>query len=229
MYDEVLDDPKVQKLPVGDFRGWVNLLCLASRNDGKLPPAEDIAFALRETVESVSTLLERLRNAGLIECRNGGANGSFHAPRKWDERQYKSDTSTDRVKRFRQRSKSVPETPPDTETEADTEEESVSDETLPPLADNGELKVSFNQLVEAWNGIAVPRGAIECRRLSPERRNRARPFLKRYSIEDITEAIRAVARADFLCGRDPKNFRADIDFLFSATHMNRLLEGFYDR
>lgn len=117
MYDELLDDPKVQKLPAHDFRGWVNLLCLASRNDGRLPPVSDIAFALRETQDAVSTLLERLLDGGLIERRSGGADGAHYAPYRWDERQYKSDTSTGRVKRFRERSKTVAETPPETETE----------------------------------------------------------------------------------------------------------------
>lgn len=125
LYDALLDDPKVQRLPAEDFKGWVNLLCLASRNEGKLPPIADIAFALRLDESAVSTLLERLLNGGLIEARNGGANGKHYAPYKWEERQYKSDTSTDRVKRFRQRSETVTETPP--ETEAETEKE-------PPLA-----------------------------------------------------------------------------------------------
>lgn len=130
MYDELLDDPKVQRLPAEDFRGWVNLLCLASRNGGKLPSVADIAFALRETQDAVSTLVERLRSAGLIERRSGGADGAYDAPYKWAERQYKSDTSTDRVKRFRQRSKqregNVTETPPDTEAETDTEEKPIA-------------------------------------------------------------------------------------------------------
>lgn len=119
MHDEILDDPKVQRLSGDDFKGWVNILCLASRNDGKLPPIEDVAFALRETLDGARTLVERLVNATLIERRTGGSNGAHYAPYKWDERQYKSDTSTGRVKRFRQRSKTVPETPPDTETETD--------------------------------------------------------------------------------------------------------------
>lgn len=119
MYDELLDDPKVQRLSGDDFKGWVNLLALASRNGGKLPSIADIAFALRETENAVSTLLERLLNGGLIEPRSGGANGMHYAPYKWNERQYKSDTSTDRVKRFRERSKPVTETPPDTETETE--------------------------------------------------------------------------------------------------------------
>src|SRR5574338_490273 len=128
LYDELLDDPKVQKLPAEDFRAWINLLCLASKNSGKLPPIADIAFALRETENAVSTLLERLSNGGLIERRNGGANGSHYAPYKWDERQYKSDTSTARVKRFRERSKTVTETPPDTDTDTEDSEAKASAE-----------------------------------------------------------------------------------------------------
>ena len=127
MYDELLNDPKVQKLSGDDFKAWVNLLCVASQNGGKLPAAQDIAFALRETVNAIETLLERLLNAGLIDVRNGGANGKHYAPHRWDERQYKSDTSTGRVKRFRQRSKSVSETPPETDTET---EETVDKSTV---------------------------------------------------------------------------------------------------
>jgi hypothetical protein len=122
LYDELLDDPKVQMLSPGDFKGWVNLLCLASRNDGKLPDTSSIAFALRETEDAVSTLLGRLLNGGLIERRSGGTDGAHYAPYKWDERQYKSDTSTDRVKRFRKRCKTADETAPETEAETDTEE-----------------------------------------------------------------------------------------------------------
>jgi hypothetical protein len=72
MYDEILDDPKVQKLPADDFRAWVNLLCLASKNDGILPSADDIAFALRRSSNDVLTLLERLLNATLIDRHSGG-------------------------------------------------------------------------------------------------------------------------------------------------------------
>jgi hypothetical protein len=52
-----------------------------------------------------------------------------YAIHAWDKRQYKSDTSTERVKRFRERSsnatETVNETPPDTETETDTETDKI--------------------------------------------------------------------------------------------------------
>lgn len=118
-YQEALDDPKVQKLEPFDFKCWVNVLCLACRNDGKLPLLPDMAFALRMTIDGCQTVLERLSNGGLIDKASGGANGAHYVVHNWEKRQYKSDTSTPRVKRFRERSETVTETPPDTETETE--------------------------------------------------------------------------------------------------------------
>lgn len=120
LYAEVLNDPKVQRIPAEDFRSWVNLLCLASENDGKIPRVSDVSFALRMSEDGVLTLLERLSNGGLIDRMSGGPDGWHYAPHAWAKRQYKSDTSTERVKRFRERSATVSETPP--ETEAETEQ-----------------------------------------------------------------------------------------------------------
>jgi hypothetical protein len=120
-YEGALDDPKVQTLPGDDFKAWVNILCVACRQGGSLPSVPALAFMLRMDGNACQTLVERLVNAGLIDRRNGGPNGVHYAPHGWDKRQYKSDGSTGRVKRFRDRSKPVTETPPDTETEADTE------------------------------------------------------------------------------------------------------------
>jgi hypothetical protein len=115
-YSEALEDPKVQRLDGETFKAWVNLLCLAAKNSGRLPPVEDVAFALRIGADAAQALLDRLFNASLLDRSKSGS-GFRYAPHGWQERQYKSDTSTERVKRFRQRSETVTETPPDTETE----------------------------------------------------------------------------------------------------------------
>lgn len=125
MYDEVLDDPKVQRLSGDDFKAWVNILCLASRNAGVLPPAADIAFALRLDGKKTAAVLSRLEVGGLIgPCETGVG------PHKWNERQYKSDVSTDRVKRFRERSKPVSGTPAETPPDTDTDTEVPLDKNL---------------------------------------------------------------------------------------------------
>lgn len=118
-YSEALDDPKVQRLDGDTFKAWINILCIANQNDGFLPVGDDLAFALRIDANAARTVVERLLNAGLIDKLTGGANGYRYAPHGWNERQYKSDTSTGRVKRFRERSKPVTVTPPDTEAETE--------------------------------------------------------------------------------------------------------------
>ena len=131
-YDAALDDPKVQTLDGDTFKVWVNLLCLASRNDGRLPAIEHVAFALRCDQTVAERYIERLSNAGLIDRHNGGANGYHYAPHGWKERQYKSDTSTDRVKRYRQRKR---ETAPETDTETDSSEPKGSGAETPSAID----------------------------------------------------------------------------------------------
>lgn len=132
MYDELLDDPKVQMLPMDMFKAWVNLLCLANRNDGVLPDITAVAFALRLDEKRARKLL-----ADLVERQLLDVTGNGHEPHGWRDRQYQSDVSTVRVKRHRERQKerqgnasndvsgnvssSVTETPPDTEADTDTE------------------------------------------------------------------------------------------------------------
>lgn len=105
MYAEVLDDPKAQRLDPALFKGWVNILCLAAKKDGALPAISDIAFALRTSEAEAADLLGKLTDAGLLDETETGA-----APHNWNGRQFKSDVSTDRVKRFRKRHVSEKET-----------------------------------------------------------------------------------------------------------------------
>ena len=176
LYDEMLDDPKAQRLPPQDFKTWINLLCLASRNDGKLPCISDIAFALRMSDNDAVTMVERLHIAGLIDKRNGGPDGFRYFPHGWDKRQYKSDNSAERVKRHREKrngdgnvSCNVTETPPDTETDTETEADNIlSYESMPetPVSDTGE-KFDPKEVVEVWNETAAKLGKPKVRDLTP--------------------------------------------------------------
>ena len=119
MYAGVINDPKVMRLPEATRWHWVACLCVASDNGGRLPPAADLAFALRMTEQRAAVLVTELHRAGLLDKVDSG-----FAPHNWEGRQYKSDSSTERVKRFRERksaaSPAVTETPPEqsrTETE----------------------------------------------------------------------------------------------------------------
>jgi hypothetical protein len=121
LYDDVLNDPKVQKLSGETFKLWINVLCIASKHGGVLPNLDDLAFQLRLPTLVCKTEIDTLKAAGLID------GDKKLKPHGWEKRQYKSDTSTERVKRFRERysnvAETVNETGPDTDTETDTETE----------------------------------------------------------------------------------------------------------
>ena len=114
-YGEVYRDPKIQKLPNSLFVFWVNCLCLFCEY-GELPIDSDAAFALRMPEAKFAAGLKLLQDKELFDGRE---------PHGWKKRQYLSDVSTERVKRFRKRARSVSETAPesDTETETDTDTE----------------------------------------------------------------------------------------------------------
>ena len=119
LYEDVLNDPKVQRLEPTLFKHLINIWCLSSKHDGKLPGVEDISFGLRITKDEVKKTLDFLVGAELLEKK-----GRNLVPHNWNGRQFKSDVSTERVKQFRKRRETVSETPPDTDTDTDTDTES---------------------------------------------------------------------------------------------------------
>jgi hypothetical protein len=118
LYESVVHDPKLQRLPGDVFKGLVNIWCLTSSAGGTLPDPKDIAFHLHMKPSKVQSLITRLRSAGLLDETKNGL-----VPHNWNGRQFKTDVSTERVRRFRERRETVSgnavkpfhETPPDTE------------------------------------------------------------------------------------------------------------------
>ncbi len=100
-YDEALDDPKVQRLPPHLFKTWINLLSLASKCDGILPSVDDVAFRLRLSVQDAEQHLSDLVLAGLIDIERNGQ----RTPHNWQHRQYASDSSAERTRKYRERNK----------------------------------------------------------------------------------------------------------------------------
>lgn len=115
-YNEVLNDPKVQNLEEWIFKIWINCLCVASLYDGRLGTLHDVSFALRETKERVSLAFHTLIEFRFIVT----IDETFHM-RSWNKRQYISDSSTERVRKYRKRFKNVTVTPPDSDSDSDSE------------------------------------------------------------------------------------------------------------
>lgn len=133
MYHEFATDPKVQMLSEADQRRYVMLLCLRCSNEGVTLHDDEVAFLLRISNEEWQATKVVLLAKNLIDEDN--------LPVNWDKRQFKSDNSTERVRRCRKRKKerelalemasdaaretdgnacNVTVTPPDTETDTDT-------------------------------------------------------------------------------------------------------------
>ena len=102
LYVEILDDPKVQRLDPPLFKLWINLLCAAGRCSGLLPPLADLAFMLRRDESALSADVDALVAAALFDRSPEGLR-----PHNWEGRQYRSDSSTERVKRHRNKQRNV--------------------------------------------------------------------------------------------------------------------------
>ena len=124
-YSEALDDDKVQALPAPLFKHWVNLLCLASYNQGEIADLRQAAFRLRLSPQRAEKVIAGLVSRGLLE-----PGGEGWTPHNWAGRQFASDDVADRVRKHRRGvtgnvTKPLRETPP----EADTEQNRTDPET----------------------------------------------------------------------------------------------------
>lgn len=123
-YDEAVDDPKLIALTDRQFRAWFNLCCITSQTGGTLPDVKIVAIKLRVKPDRAQAIMAELGDLGLIDKSEDGVS-TMH---NWNGRQYKSDVSTTRVKRFRNGKRNVSETPPETENR-DRSRDSVADAT----------------------------------------------------------------------------------------------------
>jgi len=94
-------DPRIRGLRPELFRAWVEILCLASKQEprGTLPPVPEIALALRMRKDHVERYIGDLVALDLLQRSDSGAIEDPH----WSSLQADSDTSTKRVKRHRER------------------------------------------------------------------------------------------------------------------------------
>jgi DNA-binding transcriptional ArsR family regulator len=205
VYDDLVDDPKVQRLSGDMVKSLLNLWCLASQNDGMLPAADDIAFKLRMTPSKVAKLLSVLGECGLIDSEEEGLR-----PHNWNGRQYKSDvtdpTAALRQKAYRERNKTrdfdrngaVTVTDTRTDTEADTEADTEQKEHCPDAkaprtkqvySDEFESKfwqpyprtptMSKSEAWKAWMKLTPEQRVASCQAIEPYRRHlRSKPNLE---------------------------------------------------
>lgn len=143
MYAEAVDDEKLRLLAFEDRWHFVAILCLKAMGtlDSDAPLLERrIALKLGLQLPQLDEVKRRLQEIGLIDDE--------FQPISWDERQYESDISTERVRRHRmKRQGNVSETPSE-QSRADTEQSRAE---VPAVAG-----LDF----DAWNAWTVYRKQI---------------------------------------------------------------------
>jgi len=102
LWDRTLDLSKAQRLDGETFKGWINLLMLANRQDarGSLPCNEEIAFALRIKPRESLALTNRLRESGFIDTIDG-----ILVMHDWDQWQPNEQTNAERARKWREEQK----------------------------------------------------------------------------------------------------------------------------
>ena len=119
MYAEAVDDEKLRLLAFEDRWHFVALLCLKA--SGVLDERDEdlrrrkISVKLGLDSVELETVMKRLVTVKLVTP-------AWH-PVNWSKRQFLSDSSTSRVRAFRERQRNVSVTPPDTDTDTDTDTE----------------------------------------------------------------------------------------------------------
>jgi hypothetical protein len=106
MYREVIHDPKLRKATPDQRWLWVTVLCLADDDgivrlaDGVPYESSDLADLAGISVEEVTAGLDHFERMAMIE-RGPAAIVIL----KWNSRQFKGDSSTERVRAFREKQK----------------------------------------------------------------------------------------------------------------------------
>lgn len=225
--NDLVNNPKVQRLPPSQFKALVNIWCLASKNDGVLPSMEEVAYALRIRPAKAQLLCSKFVKLRFIDCSTDGK----LTPHNWNKRQFLSDDSTTRTKAYRKRERSGngDVTPPDTDT--DTQSDSDTDQNrsetqkggAAPRPPSDEPRVAFDFYNRAAEELGLPK-AIS---LTESRRKKFRARLAEHGIAGWFNAVNNIRRQPFLQGKNNNGWTMDLDFLLQAKSFPRVLEGFY--
>jgi hypothetical protein len=215
-YNETIDDPKMRKLDDKSFRIFVFLLCLASESKerGKIfEPDEDIIWRLRIKEKDYRKAISILESLDIISYEN-----NVLIINKWEKRQFESDGSTERVKRFRERKRNVAETPPDTDTEQ------IQNTPVCPHA----------EIIEKYHRILpdLPRVQIWTKKRKSCLASRWKEDADRQNLAWWEDYFGIVSKSPFLLGKaegrnGDKPFKADLEWLILPNNLPKVLEGRY--
>lgn len=237
LYSETVSDPKIQTLDLCTKWMWITALCVASASEerGALRFC-DVTVTFQElsqiagvTSQDGEASVQRLLERGLL---NRGDDGVLRVT-NWDKRQYPSDSSAERTRKYRENKKA------DVTSQERHRDVTVTDQILDTDTRNrikeepisvGHDPVPYERLRSLWNEIVVPKGAPEVRALSKGRKAHIKArWNERHkdlvAIEDWDKFFRWIASD---CGNVCAKPWWSFDFVFkSETNLLKCLEGNY--
>lgn len=241
-YSEFSHDPKVQMMTEAMQRRYIMVMCLRCSNALVTLHETEIAFHLRITDVELAETKALFISKGFIDDKWNLLN--------WDKRQFKSDSSAERVARHRENKKQAsnddvtlqqqPSNALDTDT--DTEDKTSSSSGKPEDL----LPCPVEKIVELYHQHMPtnPRLRVlnDKRRSTIRQRWREAARLEAGPFGYVTQAdgleawrrfFEVCAESDFLTGKVPGRngppFIADVDFLFSPSGFAKCLENKYHR
>lgn len=242
LYHEFATDAKVQSMSEAMQRRFIMLLCLRCSNDLVTLQDDEIAFALHiDEAALAETKALFVRKKFIDDAWNF---------RRWDERQYVSDSSAARVAKHRANKKAaskqdgnVTVTPPDTDTDTDSDTEKK-----PTPADADDVRrCPIGTIVDLYHELMPLNPQVKVLNESRKAAIRARwneaaklesaPFgytTRAAGIAAWRRFFEVCSESLFLTGRAPAGpgktpFIADIEFLFSPSGFAKTLENKYHR
>lgn len=224
LYHRIVDDEKLRLLAFEDRWHFVALCCLKA--DGLLDTPDDalrtrkIAVKLGVQIRELDEIGRRLQEVGLVD--------EMLHPIAWDELQFKTDSSTERVKKYREKQKrngakrlcNVSVTGQDTDTDTDREPKGSSETGVSP--------VRPSEIIEAWNITAADLGLPAIVKLTDDRKRKLSARCKDTSLEEFQAALATIRRSRFLQGHNDKGWKANFDFFLQPKSFTKLIEGSYD-
>jgi hypothetical protein len=226
LYSRIVDDEKLRLLAFEDRWHFVALCCLKSTGLLDEPNSElkqrRVAVKLGVQLRELDEISRRLQAVSLID---GHLN-----PLAWDELQFRSDGSTERVREWRKkqqnqagnkakRSRNVTATAQEAEPETEELEAKAS------CASGDALKP--DHVFEKWNLVASRIGKPRVRDATPTRRQLVRARIAQYSLDDFMTVFGRIEASPFLRG-DRQWQGCTFDWAMKRANFQKILEGNYD-
>ena len=256
LYAEAVDDEKLRLLAFEDRWHFVAICCCKAQG---ILDDEDADRRRRKVCVKLGLLDRELDEVARRLSEVGLIHRETFQPVAWDNRQFKSDSSLERVRKYREKMKrygNVSVTGQETETEAETEKdigtdyvstlsESTDSDVPKPINGKTSYRVPdcpYGALVDAYHELLPAAPRIEVLTEQRKRHMQARwrqvcadeKLDRSAGVEWFRAFFSHVGDSKFLTGRVPpregrKPFVAGLDWLMGAEKFVKVYEGAYHR